>query len=134
VRVAWIVPLVALAAGCPTVDLGDTPSDIGTCYPNKGEPYFETVIWPSYINNTKRSCVTGNCHEENSTGGGALHFTTMPPNLVENYRRAQFELKCQFPEAGFLYAKPCGIEPHKGTQIFTCPTDQEAQLFLAWFK
>ena len=28
-------------AGCPTVDLGDTPSDIGQCNPPGGEDYSD---------------------------------------------------------------------------------------------
>ena|SRR5258708_305603 len=129
-----LVVLVAVLAGCPAVDLGDTPSDIGTCYPAKGEAYFESTIWPSYINNTKRSCVpSGGCHDQNSSSGGRLHFITMPPDLPANYRLVQPDLDCTFPTASLLYTKPCGIDPHQGGPIFTCPSDPEAQLFLAWF-
>ena len=132
-RASLLACVVVAVAGCPSVDLGDTPADIGTCYPTKGEAYFEAAIWPSYLNNTKKSCVQSGCHDLNSTGGGTLHLSTMPPDLPANYRIVLPKLSCSLPSASPLYTKPCGFDFHKGGVIFNCPSDPEAQLFLAWF-
>jgi hypothetical protein len=129
----WLVVLPFALAGCPTVELGDQPSPILVCTPPKGEAYFESEIWPSYINNTKKSCVMTGCHDQSDSGGGALHFKTNPVDLVANFRTAQGYLNCGFPSASELYTRPCGIDAHGGGVIFDCPSGPEAQLFLAWF-
>ena len=41
--------LLAALAGCPTVDLGDTPTDIGLCNPPGGVEYFQERIWPEFV-------------------------------------------------------------------------------------
>src|SRR5262249_49133859 len=72
------VPALALG-GCPTVDLGATPSDIGQCNPKGGIQYFMDQIWPNYIqSNGGRSCIDtgGACHAEN--GGNVMTFKTNP--------------------------------------------------------
>jgi hypothetical protein len=129
----WLAVLTLALAGCPTVDLGDTPSGIGTCSPAKGEAYFETVIWPTYIQNSKKSCITAGCHDQTGDGG-ALHFKTDPVDLVGNYHIAQVFLRCAIPMSSPLYTKPCYIDTHSGGQIFNCPSDPEAQAFLDWFE
>src|ERR1043165_9789379 len=70
-------------AGCPTVDLGDTPSDIGQCNPPGGEDYFETMIWPNYLNANSPACTSaGGCHNE--AGGNALNLRTQPIDFQLN--------------------------------------------------
>src|SRR5271154_4500215 len=85
---------VVLLAGCPTADLGDTPEDIGLCNPMEGEAYFESMIYPNYIDRGggSNSCIRtgGGCHDQN--GGNALTFQTAPVDLKSNYRAAQVYL------------------------------------------
>ncbi|MGE0871774.1 MAG: hypothetical protein AB7P03_24675 [Kofleriaceae bacterium] len=124
---------VGLTTGCPTVDLGDTPSDIGLCNPPGGIEYFEQQIWPSYIvRSGDTSCTkAGGCHNE--TGGNALGFRTMPVDLPFNYRQAQIYLNCGTSDASPLLTKPlAGIDPHGGMDIFSS-SDPAVQIFLDWF-
>jgi hypothetical protein len=127
---------VLVLAGCPTVDLGDTPSEIGTCNPAGGRDYFTYVIWPQYVrqDNMLTGCTRANgCHNE--TGGNGLSFQTGATiDLNFNYRQAQQYLKCGQPMASeFLTAPLAGIDAHDGGDIFQ-PDDPEVQLFLDWFK
>jgi hypothetical protein len=47
----WAIAALCVLAlpGCPTVDLGDTPSDIGACNPSGGVDYFISDIEPKYL-------------------------------------------------------------------------------------
>lgn len=122
-------------AGCPTVDLGDSPPDIGLCNPVKGEPYFEQTVWPQYLNLSpaSRQCTASGCHDQN--GQSALRFQTDPIDLPTNYKAAQVYLNCGQPESSELLVKPlAGVEPHGGGDIFTDDSDPAVQAFLAWFE
>src|SRR5262245_46428931 len=58
--------VLALTA-CPTVDLGDTPSDIGSCNPAKGIDYFKSDIEPKYLQltDTTTGCARNTmCHDQ----------------------------------------------------------------------
>jgi len=134
--------VLVLLAGCPTVDLGDTPPDIPLCTPMKGFDYFVSDVWPKYITNTKKNCLSampGACHA--NTGGLMVLSTQMPDTA--NYEKVRGELSCTFPTASKLFTKPCGIDPHfgnQGTPIFSCggcpgtPCDAEVVDMLAWFQ
>lgn len=131
--------LVSLAtlvlAGCPTVDLGDTPTDIGLCNPAGGLDYFTDVIWPNVVrpSNGATGCTrTGGCHNE--AGGNGLSFKTQPaPDFPFNFRQAQLFLNCGTPSASLFLTKPLsGTEPHSGGDIFQ-PNDPAIQQFLDWF-
>lgn len=130
----WMALGPLLLAGCPTVDLGDTPSDITLCNPAGGREYFDTVIWPDYIkpNDPVRGCTrAGGCHNE--AGGNAPNFRTMPVDLAFNYRQAQGYLNCGQPMASDLLTKPLtGINAHGGGDLIA-PNDPSVQLFLDWF-
>ena len=120
-------------AGCPTVDLGDTPTEIGLCNPAGGVQYFQDQIWPKYVvrkmDNT--SCNTANCHV---AGGNGLDFP-MPVDYATAYKRTQIYLNCGTPEASQFLTKPLGgIDPHGGGDIFPDMNDPAASIFLAWFK
>ena len=124
----------AALCGCPTVDLGDTPVDIGGCLPKKGEAYFESDIWPKYINNTKKSCVQSGCHVAGGNGG-VLHYDTAPTALPADYKLTLPELNCSRPEESKLLTRPlAGEDLHGGGDIFTSLTDPEVVDFLAWFE
>jgi len=124
---------VTFLAGCPTVDLGDTPTEIGLCNPAGGVQYFQDQIWPKYVvrkmDNT--SCATANCHV---AGGNGLDFP-MPVDYPTAYKRTQIYLNCGNPEASQFLTKPLGgIDPHSGGDIFADMNDPAVQIFLAWFK
>lgn len=126
---------VLALAGCPTVDLGDTPSDIGSCNPPGGLAYFEAEIWPRFIRHgTATGCTqAGGCHAEG--GGNALDFQTDPVDLVANYRRAQVFLNCGTPAASDLLTKPlAGTNPHGGGDLYQSSSEDGAQAFLGWFE
>ncbi|MBA3392208.1 MAG: hypothetical protein H0T89_06170 [Deltaproteobacteria bacterium] len=130
--------LVPLLGGCPTVDLGDTPTDIGLCNPAGGIEYFEAMIWPEFVRpaDTMKGCTrTGGCHDE--AGGNALGFRTQPVDFAFNYRQAQVFLNCGTPEASQLLTKPrAGLDAHGGGDLFVAGNaadDAAVASFLAWF-
>ena len=128
-------------AGCPTVDLGDTPSDIGLCNPPGGPDYFQTMIWPEYMKvsptgmalDPMRSCTrAGQCHNE--AGGNPPNFKTMPPDFGLNYRQAQGYLNCGDPMMSELLIKPLtGTTPHGGGDLIPA-NDPSVAIFLGWFE
>lgn len=124
---------LAFLAGCPTVDLGDTPTEIGLCNPAGGVQYFQDQIWPQFIVRTdpNQSCAKGGCHV---AGGNGLDFP-MPVDYSAAYKRTQIYLNCGTPDASLLLTKPlAGIDPHGGGDIFPNTNDAAVQIFLAWFK
>lgn len=134
-----VTTLVAatLLTGCPTVDLGDTPSDIGLCNPPGGIDYFTDEVWPNFVRPTDaaRGCTRDDavgCHNE--TGGNALGFRINPLDLNFNYRQTQIYLNCGQPEASPLLTKPLGgIDPHGGGDLIPSTTDPASVVFLNWF-
>ncbi|HEU0036954.1 MAG TPA: hypothetical protein VFQ53_40365 [Kofleriaceae bacterium] len=118
-----------LLAGCPTVDLGDTPDDINLCNPPGGPDYFNAEVFPNYIQ-AGNCTMAGGCHAEG--GGNALNFRTGDNTF--NYRQAQVFLNCGTPEMSPLLTKPlAGVDTHGGGDIFTSTSDPAAQVFLGWF-
>jgi hypothetical protein len=130
---------IALLAGCPTVDLGDTPSDIGLCNPPKGIEYFRTEVWPKFVRptDTTNGCTkVGGCHNE--AGGNALGFRGgANPTTTEftfNYRQTQIYLNCGNPEASPLLTKPLSsMDPHGGGNLIP-PGSEPETVFLLWFE
>ncbi len=132
-----LLAALPLVAGCPTVDLGDTPTDIGLCNPAGGLDYFTTVIWPEFVRPTDgaEGCTkTGSCHNE--AGGNGLSFRTQPaPDFPFNFRQAQLFLNCGTPSSSLMLTKPLsGIDAHNGGDIFMPGADDATiQKFLDWF-
>ena len=131
---AMLAPVATAAlAGCPTVDLGDTPPDPGVCRPDR--TYFDEHIWPEFLApaDPARSCVRGGCHGDVS-GVSALRLdSTEPIDLARNYQVTTRFLNCGTPEASLLYTKPLrGLEGHDGGDIFA-DTDAQAAVFRMWF-
>jgi len=130
---------IALLAGCPTVDLGDTPSDIGLCNPPGGIDYFTTEVWPKFVRpaDTTNGCTkAGGCHNE--AGGNALGFRGgVNPTTTEfsfNYRQTQIYLNCGNPEASPLLTKPLSsMDPHGGGNLIQ-PGSEPETVFLMWFE
>lgn len=135
-----VVPLagaaIGLLAGCPTVDLGDTPTDINLCNPAGGIDYFTAEIYPKYLkgDDTAVGCTQDKgCHNEG--GGNALNFKIgARRDDAFNFRQAQVFLNCGTPEASLLLTKPlAGIEPHGGGDLYMATSDADVQAFLGWF-
>lgn len=135
-----LIPLVSLVsllglAGCPTVDLGDTPPDIGQCRPDR--QYYIDVIWPRYLApaTAARSCVAASgCHDA-QTGRSALRLSSSTPvDHDRNYQVVTRFLNCSTPTASELLTKPlAGIEAHQGGDIFPNATDPAVVDFQGWF-
>ncbi len=125
--------LLVLLAGCPTVDLGDTPPDIGQCNPMGGLDYFQNTIWPNYLNNTTKACVQAACHDQGGNGGLLRYVTSPSIDYPGNYRKSLVDLNCSMPSASLMLTKPTGFDPHGGGTIFSM-SDPLAQTFLAWFQ
>ena len=127
--------LVGTLAGCPTVDLGDTPTDINLCNPPGGIDYFKTEIFPNYIRagDATNGCTRNmQCHNEG--GGNALNFRTNPQDDAFNFRQAQVFLNCGTPEMSPLLTKPLkGVDTHGGGDIYTSMSDPQVVTFLGWF-
>ena len=130
---AWASASLALLGGCPTVDLGDTPSEVGLCNPAGGLQYFQEQIWPSFVvrTNPSQSCAQANCH---IAAGNGLDFPN-PVDYPAAYRRVQIYLNCGSPDASVFLTKPLGgIDPHGGGDIFPNDGDPAVQIFRDWFK
>lgn len=130
---------VLALAGCPTVDLGDTPPDIGLCNPAKGIAYFQSDVWPKYFHPTDatRDCAKSGCHLMQR---GMSLDPTPPIDYAKNYRAVQTYLNCGQPQAGSAYTKPSGFDGHGGGVILPntgCPTscsDPAVASFFTWFQ
>jgi hypothetical protein len=124
---------VLTLAGCPTVDLGDPPADIGQCNPAMGLPYFMTQIQPSYlkIGDATNGCAQSSfCHAE--AHGLALDPTGM--DVQANYRVSQGYLNCGDAMASPFLTRPlAGIDGHGGGDLFTT-SDPQYMIFLNWFN
>ncbi len=129
------VALVVALGACPTVDLGPTPEDISGCFPAKGEPYFESDIWPKYINNPHHSCVDSMCHVPGGNGGTLKLDTNVPMAFMDDYKQVLPQLNCQRPEESLFLTKPlAGEVDHGGSDIFPDLNDPAVVDFLNWFK
>jgi hypothetical protein len=132
---ASCVVLALASAGCPTVELGDTPEDIGMCNPRGGQAYFQDVIWPQYVRHDKANACTsaGGCHVLGA--GNLLGYKTQPSvDFPANYRATLVHLDCGTPMMSKFLTKPlAGIDGHGGMDIIM-PGSPEVQLFLDWFK
>lgn len=130
-----LLVLLTFATGCPTVDLGDTPTDIGLCNPPGGIEYFEAEIWPNFVrpNDATNGCTrAGGCHNE--AGGNGLSFQTNPVDVAFNYRQAQQFLNCGTPAASQLLTKPLDTsDPHLGGNLVTT-NDAAYTVFIGWFE
>lgn len=122
-----------LEAGCPTVDLGETPASPGSCRPDRA--YFEDVLWRDFLApaDEARSCVDeAGCHRIED-GRSALRLETQPIDHDHNYDVVTRFLDCGAPEASSALTKPeSGIDPHGGGELFG-PGSEPAETFLAWF-
>jgi hypothetical protein len=130
--------LLVIAAGCPTVDLGDTPDDINACNPSGGRDYFISDIYPTYIKGddpgNPRSCTQNRgCHVDGDGNRPNFRIQNMRDDEF-NFKQAQAFLECGAEETSRLLTKPlAGIEGHSGGDIFPSVNEAEVQTFLGWF-
>jgi hypothetical protein len=133
-RLPLSVTAVVLLAGCPTLDLGDVPMDIGTCTPDR--LYFETVIWPEYLapTDTARSCVAmGNCHNQDIGASSSYRLrTAMPIDFDDNYMATTRKLNCGTPTNSPLLTNPLAGEEAHPVDIFPSTSDPAVVTFLNW--
>jgi hypothetical protein len=135
-RALVVVCIGAALAGCPTVDLGDTPEGIASCNPMGGLPYFQDQIWPMYLNSSDptKTCIRSGCHDKTDSAGGMGYDPTVPIDYADNYAVAQVQLSCGNPTSSLLLTKPLDqMSGHGGGQIFTM-SDPEYSIFLNWFQ
>jgi hypothetical protein len=127
------VLLAITLCGCPTVDLGDTPPDIGLCNPSKGLAYFTSDIEPKFykLTDTTSGCArSSGCHDQSH----GLTLDRTPGMDSINYKVTQAYLNCGNPFASELLTKPmAGVEGHGGGDLFTM-SDPQVMTFLDWFK
>jgi hypothetical protein len=126
---------VVLLCGCPTVDLGDDPPDIGLCNPTKGMTYFQTEIVPNYLKlaDTANGCGRdGACHNR----AHGLAFDLAAGNLAStaNYRVAVQYLNCGQPRQSPLLTKPLAGEDGHGGGDLIQNGSAEMMTFLSWFQ
>jgi hypothetical protein len=126
--------LLLALLGCPTVDLGDSPPDVGQCRPDR--VYFNDVIWPKYLapTNMERSCIAkSGCHSTD-TGRSAFRLSPSTAKLDSNYQVTTRFINCQSPSSSELLTKPlAGIEAHLGGDIFMNASDPAVADFQGWF-
>lgn len=126
---------MVLLCGCPTVDLGDDPPDIGLCNPQKGMAYFESDIVPKYLKlaDATNGCGRdGGCHEH----AHGLAFDLDAANLTStaNYRVALQYLNCGQPRQSPLLTKPLAGEDGHGGGDLIQNGSAEMMTFLGWFQ
>jgi hypothetical protein len=126
---------VSLLSGCPTVDLGDTPTEINLCNPPGGVDYFTATIYPMYLRGEDPEGCTKNAGCHNEGGGNALNFRIGARRDDRfNFKQAQQFLNCGTPESSVLLTRPlAGIDAHGGGDIYAMDA-AEIQLFLDWFE
>jgi len=129
-----LVTCALSGAGCPTVDLGETPVSPGACRPDPA--YFADVMWPEFFSPADQtvSCVgDSGCHRVED-GRSALRFATSEPiDFDGNYDVVIRFLNCAAPEASAALTKPeGGVDPHGGGDLFQPGSGPEAT-FLQWF-
>jgi hypothetical protein len=121
-----------LLCGCPTVDLGDDPPDVGLCNPAGGLPYFQNQIVPNYLklaDKTNGCGRNGMCHDR----AHGLAFDLNNPTSTQNYRLTQNYLNCGQPRQSQMLTKPlAGEDDHSGGDLITNGST-EYMTFLMWF-
>jgi hypothetical protein len=128
-RWATVALLALVLPGCPTVDLGDTPPDIGACNPPEGVDYFIAKIYLKISDPTTGCARNSMCHDQ--AHGLALSRTVGDDML--NYRVSQGYLNCGQPKASEFLTRPlAGIDGHGGGDLFTTGST-EYTTFLGWF-
>ncbi len=118
-----------LVAGCPTVDLGETPVQPPLCRPSLERFREPGGIWDTAINppDVAVSCVGRDACHSQSTGRSALRLITPPitdTDWTTNLDVVARFLNCSTPSASLFITKPeAGVDPHLGGDLWTCAGD-----------
>ena len=132
----WVLACsFVLLAGCPVVDLGDPPSEVGLCNPTKGYPYFQSDIVPKYLKLSDGANGCGRdsgCH--NRAHGLALDLTAGNLDSQNNYRVTLQFLNCGAPRQSPLLTKPLAGEDGHGGGDLIQPDSTEFNTFMGWFQ
>jgi hypothetical protein len=129
---AAAAPLLLLGAGlagCPTVDVGDTPVAPPLCRPSLEAFRAPGGIWDVAIDppDPARSCIVAEgCHSQ-ATGRSGLRLIAKSRDLftdVEwslNLDVVSRYLNCSTPSDSTFITKPeAGTDPHLGGDLWTC--------------
>ena len=136
--VTWFPPLLLgallLAAGCPTVDVGDNPSAPGACRPDPARFKETGGIWDLAIApaDTTKSCISqAGCHAQ-ATGRSSLRLVAKAraeltdADWQQNYDVVTRFLNCATPEASPFLTKPrSDVDPHGGGDLWQCTGECE---------
>ena len=123
---------MVLLCGCPTVDLGDDPPDVGLCNPRGGLTYFQSDIVPKYLKLPDKTNGCGRnsaCHDH----AHGLAFDLNNPTSTANYRLTQNYLNCGSPDQSDLLTKPLAGQVGHGGGDLIQPGSTEETTFLGWF-
>lgn len=128
--VAWCTLLLC---GCPTVDLGDDPPEVGLCNPAAGKAYFDAEIVPMFLKLQDTAAGCGRSSACHARAHGAA-FDLADPTSMANYSVAKNYLNCGQPPLSSLLTKPlAGQDGHGGGDLFQ-PGSMEESVFLGWFQ
>jgi hypothetical protein len=137
--------LSLLLAGCPTLDVGDTPVEPPLCRPNLDKFQEAGGIWDTALApaDPAQSCVARDgCHAI-GTGRSALRLIYKPRDQMTsadfstNLDTVARFLNCSTPAASLLITKPeAGTESHLGGDLWTCTssTCEPIKTVEAWIE
>jgi hypothetical protein len=121
--------LLGFLAGCPTIDVGDTPVEPPQCKPDSQKFQDPGGIWDVAIDpaDQTKSCISQNgCHSQ-ATGRSALRLVAKPRAQLSaaewqtNYEVVTNFLNCSTPKESPFITKPlAGVDPHLGGDLWTC--------------
>lgn len=129
--------LLALCAGCGTVDLREPPPDVNACRPS--EAFFQQQVWPNFLSKDfgGKRCTDSRCHD--AASGRPLTLTTptsapaipAPADWAALYRSVTVQLFCTNVGASPLLTYPDGRQTHGGGKLIE-PDGAEETLIKMW--
>jgi hypothetical protein len=131
--------LLLVLAGCPTIDLGETPVTPPLCRPSLDTLKKPGGVWDVAVNpsDPQKSCVAmAGCHAQ-ATGRSALRLIPMPQSDADWAQNldeiAQF-LDCASPSESLFVTKPeAGVESHLGGDLWeNCATCEPMATVVKW--
>lgn len=130
---APLLVLLLVLAGCPTVDVGDSPVTPGACRPDPGRFREPGGIWDVAIApaDSSKSCLgEAGCHAQ-ATGRSALRLIAKARDQLtdgewrQNYDVVTRFLNCSTPDASPFITKPrADVDPHGGGDLWVCTADE----------
>src|SRR5262245_55001775 len=133
-----VASLVAAAAACGTVDVGDTPADVASCRPSK--QFFVDQIWPNFLAKEYKGkhCYDSGCHDASGRRGGLILVPPASPTGVPlspeweaMYKGVTENVLCTNVSSSRLLTKTDGRQMHGGLQLID-PAGDEETLVKMW--